>query len=452
MRFTTWTQLLGERWRTFRNEATQPLLAPGPKTTRPEWVSLLLLGAVVTAASLFAHFFKESALALIEWATEQSGPTSAASHLDPPVVFVVAATAIVVGTGLGRQALSRWPGRVGLHALAASTRGEDRAISLRATALRSTGTWVASVGLVSIGRESAIIETGGSIGSYLGRRFGGRGAALSAGGIAAAFASAYHAPIAALFYVEEHLRARTNRRTTVYSGIGAIGGHLLTVTLLGGKAIFPPPEGSHARMLVTGLVVTVPAALAARLFLEARDRVTSDSVMERLSMHSHVSVVAFAIVGGLLVALAPNAAGNGMEALRQSALTPVGGILLTLGIVKLLATTASLGAGTPGGVLTPTISVSAGIAGLSLLGLDHSGIHVGPIWDGMLAAMAVGIAVGLRSPLVAIFLVAEMSGDLSLIPVLIVIVALAWLFDRGIDALVSARGEPLPTGVHDEDA
>ena len=84
----------------------------------------------------------------------------------------------------------KWPGQAGLEAVSAMARGSERRISLRSTAVRMVATWLITIGLAPVGRESAIIESGGAIGSTLGRRFGGRGATAAAAGIAAAFAAA----------------------------------------------------------------------------------------------------------------------------------------------------------------------------------------------------------------------------------------------------------------------
>ena len=108
-----------------------------------------------------------------------------------------------------------------MEAIAASARGEDRPISQRATWTRTAATWLETVGLSSVGRESAIVETGGALGSLLGRRTGGRGDALVAAGIASAFAAAYHAPVAAVLYVEEALDVHASRRGLAFTAAGA---------------------------------------------------------------------------------------------------------------------------------------------------------------------------------------------------------------------------------------
>ena len=92
-------------------------------------------------------------------------------------------------------------------------------------------------------------------------------------------------------------------------------------------------------------------------------------------------------------------------------------------------------------MLSPTLGVAAGCA-----------LLIDDRWEVMVAAMAVGVAVGMRSPLVAIFLVPELLGDYRLVLPLAVVVAVAYVLDRAIDALLTRLGRVIPTGVYDEDA
>src|SRR5690606_11400593 len=133
-------------------------------------------------------------------------PTRAAGGAPLAVVAGVVGVLLVAAALLGRQAARRHR-HLGITAVAASARGEAHEPSMIATLVRSSGTWLASAGMVPVGRESAILETGGAFGSLAGRRVGRR-AVLAPAGIAAAFAAAYHAPIAGVIYVEEHLGIR----------------------------------------------------------------------------------------------------------------------------------------------------------------------------------------------------------------------------------------------------
>ena len=201
------------------------------------------------------------------------------------------------------------------------------------------------------------------------------------------------------------------------------------------------------------LAVLVPAALAARVFRMLRVRVKAGDLADRLGVPWWPVVAGFAVLAGAAVATFPFAAGNGMEALRQAAVGPTVSIALALCVGKLVGTSASLGSGAPGGALTPTISIAAGTALLALLGAEGLGVHLdaGVTWGVMVSSMAVGVAVGLRSPLLAVVLIPELVGDYSFLPVIVVVVVGATIVDRGIDHLVSRVASPVPDVIYDED-
>ena len=70
----------------------------------------------------------------------------------------------------------------------------------------------------------------------------------------------------------------------------------------------------------------------------------------------------------------------------------------------------------------------------------------------MVAAMAVGFTVGVRSPIGAIFLIPELVGDYRLVPLIALVVAPTWLLDRGLDRAIGHFGAAIPDEVYDEDA
>ena len=181
-------------------------------------------------------------------------------------------------------------------------------------------------------------------------------------------------------------------------------------------------------------------------------RVSGGALARRMGVPEWVGIAVLAVIAGAMVAWFPSAAGNGMEALRHASTGATLTLALALTVGKFIGTTASLGAGAPGGVLTPTISIASGSALLTLLAVDGMGMAVEFPWDAMVAAMAVGVAVGLRSPMMAVMLLPEMLGDYTLVPAIALIVAIAVVVDRCVDRLVRRLGERLPTGIHDEDA
>lgn len=409
-------------------------------------VALVAVVVVVTAA--FAEGFRRSAEWVIEWYSGAHTSTDAADDLGPWIVGALVTAVVLVAATIERRAVRIRPGGSGLAAIAASARGEGRRISSTATAHRAGAIWGVAAGLVSIGRESAIIETGGALGSAAGRRSGGKGDAMAVAGIAAGFAAAYHAPLAATMYVEEHLGIRRSRRAVRFAVAGAVGGHLAAVWLLGSEPLFPGVEGSRWGLLVAGVLVAVPAVVASRLFRRLRIAAAADGWRARLSpRRRHIAVVTAAVIAGVTVALAPMVAGNGMDGVRAVPAEATFALAAALLIGKTVATTAALAAGTPGGVISPSMAVAGGAALLVALTAAEAGVTVDHPWDVVVAAMVVGIVVGLRSPLTAPLLVAELLGDYTLIPALALVALVAHGTDRLVDVIIT----PAPERVRDED-
>ncbi len=159
------------------------------------------------------------------------------------------------------------------------------------------------------------------------------------------------------------------------------------------------------------------------------------------------------VVGAVLVASVPLASGNGMEALRAASTDTTVSVALALALAKLAATAATLRLGVPGGVFSPSLAVSAGWALLAFIGLEAVGFDLpGARWDGMIAAMAVGIAVGLGSPLLAAVVIPEMVGNVSLLPVCALVSFAAWYGDRRLAGWRSWRWPTLESKLRDDDA
>lgn len=419
---------------------------------RPPLVTFMLFVFVVFVASTIAHLFRLFVREVIHFYSDRSGPTTASAKLSTATLFVLTTTSVLAAAAIGRFVQRRWPDRSGIEAIAASARGDRVSMSLPATVLRVLGTFIVSAGLASIGRESALIESGGVTGAVSGRSSGGRGDALASAGLAAAFASAYHAPVAAILYAEEHLRIRQSARATMFVVAGALLGQTFTVWLFNGGAVFPDIQGPKWTVAVLGLVVLVPTVVISKGFLYLRVRVTADSMMRLTRWPRPVVVALFAVAAGASVAAFPFASGNGMEALERGSFAATSTLAVALVVGKLVGTTAALGAGAPGGVLSPSMAVAGGTALLVLLAVDSLGIRVTHPWDAMVAAMAVGVAVGMRSPLVAIFLIPELLGDYALVLPIAVVIGLAWLLDRALERLLLRIGGAVPSVIHDEDA
>lgn len=423
---------------------------PRKLTTGQELAAGVALVLVAAAGSTVAVAFRGAGAVILAALVGDANPTNAAADTSPALVFAVVAGAVVVAAWAGHRTARRSGEAVGLTSLALAARGKAPPPSARATASRGAGTFVAVLGLVSVGRESAILEAAGTIGAQVERRIGHLRGALTAAGMSAAFAAAYHAPVAAVLYVEEHLGVRRNRRSVAYTLAGAAISRELSATLFGSGPILPHHRGGLGGAALLGAIAIVPATLGGRLFLHVRDRT---AVAAREHLPSPARVAALALVVAALVSAAPLTAGNGLEALRAASDHPTLTVALTLAAVKLAATSAALASGVPGGAFSPTMALSAGWGLLAFFAVGAVGVGLpAELWDGMLLAMVAGVAVGLQAPLTAAFAIPEMAGDLALLPLAIATAAAA----AGLDVAVGRGRKRWQRArlarLHDEDA
>ena len=409
-------------------------------------VTFALAVVVSGFGALFARFFRESILFTLEHLGGDKKSTVVAQQSPRIVVFALVTAGLLTASWIARVAMRWRHERLGLGAVADAARGEGVGPSVQGTVVRSSATWLAMVSLASLGREAAILETGGSTGAWLGRKMGRPPADLASTGIAAAFAAAYHAPIGAFLYVREHVVNRPERRTVGCALAGGVFGYLITVHFLGGTTIFhrgdrPLSGGSFVRAAAG----VVPALVATRVFFALRQRLAPRNQPCAESRRVWARSATFALIGGLTVAALPMTSGNGMEAIREGFEKATFGLAIALCVGKLIATTASIASGAPGGVFSPSMAVAAGAALLSYEAFAKAGVTLpGSHWDGMLAAMSVGIAIGTRTPLVGVVVVAELAGDLRLIPVCAASVAAAKLIEMSADRLRFVRRNEAP--------
>lgn len=407
---------------------------PAPPTRRArlrrELLTVVAVFAVGALAACFAHGFVLAGEATLEALFGAGRPADAALRTHPLVVAGVAAVAVCVAAGIARLSRRAGSGRTGLRHVKLALDGDPADAgsirpSLRATLVRAMGTFASSVGLVSIGRETAMIESGGALGATLGQRLR-LGPTLAIAGVAAAFTGAYTAPLGALAYVDDHLGIRRSRRAMAHAVLGAAAGYATGALLWERHSVLPHPDRLGPALLLTALVVAVPATVAARGLFGLRRR--AEQMMPRFG---GLPWIVCAVVAAGTVGVARSAAGNGMNSLALAAAEPVLWAAVGLAVFRVIGMLAALAAGVPGGVILPTMAVAAGWGLLTVLAVERFGVDLpGSRWDAMLLAATIGVAVGLRAPLLAVVMVPEMAGDYRLLPLTAAVVLLALPLDR----------------------
>ncbi len=397
-------------------------------SSKRRWPSVIAGTVIVaTVASVFANCFHYALHWVVDESFGSSIVTLAAETSSRWIVFASVAASLIIAAYLGRIA-SRRTKDLGHTAMTDCVQGTGPPVNLAGSLIRSGGTWLAMAGLNSIGRESAIMEVGGSFGGTFAAHLGLSKRQLTAVGVGAAFTAAYHAPLASIVYLYEVIARRRDPRFVPYLALGAVVSHLISVYVFQRPQVF---RSAHSPLSVASLwravIVIVPAALAAMLFMKTRSALRQWA----RSLTPLQKSVAFATVAGLVVALLPVTAGNGMEAIRSATPSASVGLGLALLFGKMAATAASLESGAPGGLYSPSMAIGAGASILTVRFVESLGVTpLGNYWDAMIPGMAVAIAVATNAPFTAVVLVTELTSDPSVLPIVAVAVLAGVVIER----------------------
>jgi chloride channel protein, CIC family len=407
---------------------------------RRRFVAGCSVALVAFVSASFAHFFRRFVAAAVRLLGEDSNPVKAAELTNRALVVAVGVVGVWCASIVCRSVFGRFGSRVGFaRAIDADT---EVVPAVPGAAARAAAIVIAMGSFASVGREAAMLETGASLGAAAGRRLGVRPSALAATGIAAAFAGAYNAPIAAVFFVRQHLWASAgrvaDRTVTAFACAGAIVGFGTARFIYGDSALFPQAMHPFAvRVWLTSVVCIAPVYGSARMFVALRARAGQFGLLS-VGKRALAVRTGFVVLGAVVVALVPLTSGNGMDAIRRSATQATFAVAVALLVAKLVATMAPIAAGVTGGVFAPSLAVGAGAAMTTVLVLGKVGFGVdGLAWDAIAATMAVTVTITMRAPLVAVFVVAEVCGDWRLVPVSAVVTGLVLLAERLLPSLAS---------------
>lgn len=276
----------------------------------------------------------------------------------------------------------------------------------------------------SAGREGPIVQVGSALGSTLGqllRLSGERVQTLVACGAAAGIAATFNAPIAGAIFALEVILGKF---TTRYFGavvISSVSAGIVGRAFLSDKPAFVVPAYPFNSLgeLPIYLILGVLSAFVAVLFIRVLYRV------EGLFDGWHIYPAVKAMIGMLLTALVAlilpgrQVLGPGLDFIGEAIAEDFSlslGLMAALLILKLLATSFTLGAGNSGGVFAPSLFMGAILGGMV-------GSVANNLWPGValnpgayaIVGMAAVFAGAARAPITAVLIVFEMSNDYKLI-------------------------------------
>ncbi|MCP4545054.1 MAG: CBS domain-containing protein [bacterium] len=278
----------------------------------------------------------------------------------------------------------------------------------------------------SVGREGPIVQIGSAIGSTLGQLLHmptHRIRTCVGCGAAAGIAATFNAPIAGAFFAAEVILGEFGVSAFSSVVISSVSATVIARVMLGDIPAFEIPEYSivHPGEMMTYAILGLAAAVVAVLFVQLLH--ASEEFFDRLkAVPEFIKPVIGGLGIGALGIMLPEVMGVGYDtitmALHGDATLK---LLLVVLLLKILATTFTLGSGGSGGVFAPSLFMGAALGGA----IGHVAGMIAPFpmaSPGAYAVVGMGavVAASTHAPITAILIIFELTGDYGVIPGLMV--------------------------------
>jgi CIC family chloride channel protein len=288
----------------------------------------------------------------------------------------------------------------------------------------------------SVGREGPIVQIGSAIGSSIGQwlRLGERRIKIlvacgAAGGIAATF----NAPIAGVFFALEVILAEFTAPSFGLVVLASVTATAISRAFLGDFPAFTVPPYSLVSFWefliypILGLLSALLAAFFIRFLYKFED------IFDRWKIKDYLKPAAGGLLIGGIGFFFPQIFGVGYEAIESTLVGQISlHILILLIVVKVVATSLTIGSGGSGGVFAPSLFLGAMLGG-AFGTLVHNWFPGVTASSGAyaLVGMAAVFAGASRAPITAVIILFEMTGDYRIIlPLMAAVVISTYISER----------------------
>ncbi len=278
----------------------------------------------------------------------------------------------------------------------------------------------------AVGREGPIVQIGAAMGSTLGQvlHLSPRRIRTCVGcGAAAGIAATFNAPIAAAFFAAEVILGEFGVGAFGSVVISSVSATVVARTIIGDEIAFSIPPYSiinPAEMLIY-VILGLVAAVVGIAFVQTLH--ASEEFFDKLRVIPEFTKPIIGGIGiGLIGLLLPEVMGVGYDTITSALNGQVGlALLLIILVVKVIATSFTLGSGGSGGVFAPSLFMGAAVGGA----VGHVARMFVPFAiaaPGAYAVVGMGamVAASTHAPITAILIIFELTGDYGVIPGLMI--------------------------------
>ena len=294
----------------------------------------------------------------------------------------------------------------------------------------------------AVGREGPIIQIGSALGSAFSQLIGlstSQKITLLSAGAGAGIAATFNTPLGGVLFALEILLPEVSNRTFLPVVVATGAATTIGRILIGPDPAFAVPDvqfslaGSLAvTEILSSVLLGLLCGVAAWAFI--RLLVFMEDGFPKLPGNDYTqNIIGMGLIGLMMVGLTrvfghsyvDGVGYSVIQSIFDQKMTAVG-LLALLFVLKMVATTVSLGCGASGGIFSPSLYLGAtlGAAFAAAMGLilPHSGLTLP---SAAIVGMAAMVGAGTGGVMTAIVMVFEMTRDYAIIVPVIVAVALA---------------------------
>jgi CIC family chloride channel protein len=333
----------------------------------------------------------------------------------------------------------------------------DGRISLRSVAGKFVTTAISLATGIPLGREGPSVYMGAGISSVIARRLGLSRAqvrSLIPVGSAAALAAAFNTPIAAVLFALEEIIGDLHAPVLGSIVLASAASWMVLHLVLGDTPLFHVPDyhlvspGELGAYVVLGVVGGLSSVAFVKILLWLRAKFAK---MPRASLW--IQPVAGGLTVGILGYFVPQVLGVGYDQVERVLNGDVVlKVVVTLAVLKIIATSVAYASGNAGGIFGPSLFIGA-MVGATVGSVAHLLFPASTAGPGAYALVGMGTAFAgiIRTPLTSVIMIFEVTRDYTIIVPLMIANLIAFYISQKLqkepiyEALARQDGLHLPT-------
>ncbi len=272
----------------------------------------------------------------------------------------------------------------------------------------------------SVGREGPIVQIGSAIGSALGQVLKVTGSHLRtfvACGTAAGIAATFNAPIAGALFAMEIILSDFGISQFSPIVVSSVAATVVSRHFLGDFSAFVIPHYELVSVfeMIPYLILGVLAAFVALGFIKLLYK--TEDLFESLRVPAFLKPVCGGLLIGIIGIYFPHIFGVGYDTISLALNGKLlGSFLLFLVVLKVLATSITIGSGGSGGIFAPSLFLGANLGGF-VGTIVHSLLPTHTASSGAYALVGMGaVASGaMHAPITSILIIFELTNDYRII-------------------------------------